>query len=191
MILTLRWRAPERPVATRWRGPEGMLAAITRNPSMPIAAIIGVSSGGDITGPVNSIDKHVPVFDGTSGKVLKHTSVKIDEWGNMASGAYPSHHPGVRRLVWGGSAGDDGELELKYGAGGTGVLAGADGSDVAYLHLGTNDDALNDLDYALRITLSNTALDFRIQNDRPWIYSNAFTGGEFARWVTTSGSPCR
>jgi hypothetical protein len=43
MILTLRWRTPERPVATRWRGPEGMLAAVTRNPSMPIAAIIGTS----------------------------------------------------------------------------------------------------------------------------------------------------
>jgi hypothetical protein len=43
MILTLRWRTPERPVATRWRGPEGMLAAVTRNPSLPIAAIIGTS----------------------------------------------------------------------------------------------------------------------------------------------------
>ena len=41
MILTLRWRVPERPVATRWRGPEGMLSAVGRNPSMPIAALIG------------------------------------------------------------------------------------------------------------------------------------------------------
>ena len=41
MSLTVRWRAPERPVVTRWRGPAGMLEALTRNPQMPVAAIIG------------------------------------------------------------------------------------------------------------------------------------------------------
>jgi hypothetical protein len=41
MTLTLRWRAPERPITTRWRGPEGMVEALTRNPALPIAAIVG------------------------------------------------------------------------------------------------------------------------------------------------------
>ena len=41
MTLVLRWRAPERPIATRWRGPEGMAEAVTRDPALPIAAIVG------------------------------------------------------------------------------------------------------------------------------------------------------
>ena len=41
MILTLRWRVPERPVTTRWRGPEGMAQAQAREPAPTIAAIIG------------------------------------------------------------------------------------------------------------------------------------------------------
>ena len=41
MTLTLRWRAPGRPVTTRWRGPEGMAEAQAREPAPPIAAIIG------------------------------------------------------------------------------------------------------------------------------------------------------
>lgn len=41
MTLTLRWRTPERLIATRWRGPEGMAEAVARNPALPIAAIIG------------------------------------------------------------------------------------------------------------------------------------------------------
>jgi hypothetical protein len=41
MILTLRWRAPQRQIATRWHGPDGMLQAVTRDPAMPVAAIIG------------------------------------------------------------------------------------------------------------------------------------------------------
>ncbi|MGE3690244.1 MAG: hypothetical protein AB7F98_02550 [Novosphingobium sp.] len=41
MSLTLRWRAPDRPVVTRWRGPDGMVEALTRNAELPVAAIIG------------------------------------------------------------------------------------------------------------------------------------------------------
>ncbi len=41
MILTLRWRVPERPVTTRWRGPEGMAQALAREPAPAITAIIG------------------------------------------------------------------------------------------------------------------------------------------------------
>lgn len=46
MILTLRWRIPERAVTTRWAGPEGMLDAVARNPATAIAAIVGVGGGG-------------------------------------------------------------------------------------------------------------------------------------------------
>jgi hypothetical protein len=41
MSLTLRWRAPERPIVTRWQGPEGLAEALVRNPALPIAAIVG------------------------------------------------------------------------------------------------------------------------------------------------------
>ena len=41
MILTLRWRVPERTVTTRWRGPEGMVQALARVPAPAITAIVG------------------------------------------------------------------------------------------------------------------------------------------------------
>jgi hypothetical protein len=41
MTMVLRWRTPERAIATRWRGPEGLAQAVARDPAYPIAAIIG------------------------------------------------------------------------------------------------------------------------------------------------------
>ena len=85
MILTLRWRVPERPVTTRWRGPEGMLAAVARNPSMPIAAIVAASGGGDVVGPESATDSAVARFDGTTGKLIQNSAVTIDDNGGLSA----------------------------------------------------------------------------------------------------------
>ena len=51
MSLTLRWRVPQRRVATRWRGPAGMTQALTRDPALPIAAIVGPPGPQGLPGP--------------------------------------------------------------------------------------------------------------------------------------------
>jgi hypothetical protein len=54
MTLVLRWRVPERHVATRWRGPEGMVGALARDPLFPVAAIVGPPGPPGPPGPNSS-----------------------------------------------------------------------------------------------------------------------------------------
>lgn len=54
MTLAIRWRAPERAVATRWRGPLGMLDALTRDPALPVAAIVGPPGPAGPQGPAGA-----------------------------------------------------------------------------------------------------------------------------------------
>ena len=48
------------------------------------------STSGDVTGPASSVDLSIPVFDGTSGKIIKDaTSVTIDANGNVTLDNWP------------------------------------------------------------------------------------------------------
>lgn len=50
----------------------------------------GGGGGGDVTGPASSVDLSIPVFDGTSGKIIKDaTGVTIDANGNVTLDAWP------------------------------------------------------------------------------------------------------
>ena len=48
------------------------------------------STSGDVTGPASSVDLSIPVFDGTSGKIIKNaTGVTIDADGNVTLDNWP------------------------------------------------------------------------------------------------------
>jgi len=48
------------------------------------------STSGDVTGPASSVDLSIPVFDGTSGKIIKDgTGVTIDANGNVTLDGWP------------------------------------------------------------------------------------------------------
>ena len=48
------------------------------------------STSGDVTGPASSVDLSIPVFDGTSGKIIKDgTGVTIDADGNVTLDGWP------------------------------------------------------------------------------------------------------
>ena len=48
------------------------------------------STSGDVTGPASSVDLSIPVFDGTSGKIIKNaTGVTIDANGNVTLDNWP------------------------------------------------------------------------------------------------------
>ena len=48
------------------------------------------STTGDVTGPASSVDLSIPVFDGTSGKIIKDaTGVTIDADGNVTLNGWP------------------------------------------------------------------------------------------------------
>jgi hypothetical protein len=50
----------------------------------------GGGGGGDVTGPASSVDLSIPVFDGTSGKIIKDaTGVTIDANGNVTLDNWP------------------------------------------------------------------------------------------------------
>lgn len=51
MTLALRWRAPQRRIATRWRGPAGMAETLARSPEAPLAAIVGPPGPAGPQGP--------------------------------------------------------------------------------------------------------------------------------------------
>ena len=54
MSVTLRWRAPPRPITARWRGPLGMAQALARDPVLPVAAIVGPPGLQGPTGPTGA-----------------------------------------------------------------------------------------------------------------------------------------
>ena len=54
MSLEIRWRAPERSIATVWRGPLAMLQALARDPELPVAAIVGPPGPAGPQGPAGA-----------------------------------------------------------------------------------------------------------------------------------------
>ena len=51
----------------------------------------GGGGGGDVTGPASSVDRSIPVFDGTSGKIIRDgTGVTINANGNVTLDNWPN-----------------------------------------------------------------------------------------------------